>query len=41
MMGLVEENYRLPMVPINAGNREKLRKVVEELGLLQPAGVQR
>ena len=41
MMGLVEENYRLPMVPINAGNREKLQKVVEELGLLQPAGVQR
>jgi 4-hydroxy-tetrahydrodipicolinate synthase len=41
MMGLIEENYRLPMVPINAGNREKLQKVVEELGLLQPAGVQR
>jgi 4-hydroxy-tetrahydrodipicolinate synthase len=35
MMGLVEENYRLPLVPIGQGNREKLGKIVEELGLLQ------
>jgi len=35
MMGLLEENYRLPMVRIGAGNREKLAKVVEEVGLLQ------
>lgn len=41
MMGLIEENYRLPMVPISASNREKLQKVVEGLGLLQPAGVRR
>jgi 4-hydroxy-tetrahydrodipicolinate synthase len=41
MMGLIEENYRLPLVPISAANREKLQKVVEQLGLLQPAGVQR
>jgi 4-hydroxy-tetrahydrodipicolinate synthase len=37
MMGLIEENYRLPLVRITAGSREKLAKVVEETGLLQPA----
>jgi 4-hydroxy-tetrahydrodipicolinate synthase len=35
MMGLIEENYRLPMVRMNPANREKLAKVVEEVGLLQ------
>jgi 4-hydroxy-tetrahydrodipicolinate synthase len=35
MMGLIEENYRLPLVPITPGSREKLVKIVEELGLLQ------
>ena len=38
MMGMIEENYRLPLVPIGAANREKVTKVVEEAGLLQPAG---
>jgi len=38
MMGLIEENYRLPLVRITPANREKVAKVVEELGLLQPAG---
>jgi 4-hydroxy-tetrahydrodipicolinate synthase len=38
MMGLVEEQYRLPLVRINVANREKLAKIVEELGLLQAAG---
>ena len=38
MMGMIQENYRLPMVPITSASREKLVKVVEELGLLQPAG---
>jgi 4-hydroxy-tetrahydrodipicolinate synthase len=37
MMGLIEENYRLPMVRIGAANRQKLAKVVEEVGLLQTA----
>jgi 4-hydroxy-tetrahydrodipicolinate synthase len=37
MMGLIEENYRLPLLPITPASREKLSKVVEELGLLQPA----
>src|SRR3989442_2861663 len=35
MMGMIEENYRLPLVPITAASREKLSKVVEELGVLQ------
>jgi 4-hydroxy-tetrahydrodipicolinate synthase len=35
MMGLVEENYRLPLVRISPPNRDKLAKVVEQLGLLQ------
>jgi len=34
---MIEENYRLPLVPITAASREKLAKVVEELGLLQVA----
>jgi 4-hydroxy-tetrahydrodipicolinate synthase len=34
MMGLIEENYRLPMVPMAKENKEKLRKGMEELGLL-------
>jgi 4-hydroxy-tetrahydrodipicolinate synthase len=38
MMGLIEENFRLPLVRIAPSNREKVAKVVEELGLLQPAG---
>jgi 4-hydroxy-tetrahydrodipicolinate synthase len=38
MMGLIEENYRLPLVRITSANREKVAQVVEELGLLQPAG---
>jgi len=37
MMGLIEENYRLPLVRIGASNRAKLAKVVEEVGLLQTA----
>jgi 4-hydroxy-tetrahydrodipicolinate synthase len=37
MMGLIEENYRLPLVRITPANREKVAKIVEELGLLQPA----
>jgi 4-hydroxy-tetrahydrodipicolinate synthase len=37
MMGLIEENYRLPLVRISASNRDKLAKVVEEVGLLQTA----
>jgi 4-hydroxy-tetrahydrodipicolinate synthase len=35
MMGLIEENYRLPLVRMTPGNRERLAKVVEDVGLLQ------
>lgn len=35
MMGLIEESYRLPLVPINEQNKSKLRTVIAELGLLK------
>ncbi|HTZ59200.1 MAG TPA: 4-hydroxy-tetrahydrodipicolinate synthase [Acidobacteriaceae bacterium] len=35
MMGRLKENYRLPMVPVSAATRQKLKTVAEELGLLQ------
>jgi 4-hydroxy-tetrahydrodipicolinate synthase len=34
MMGLLEENYRLPMVPVSSATRQKLKALAEELGLL-------
>jgi 4-hydroxy-tetrahydrodipicolinate synthase len=39
MMGLIEENYRLPLVRITPANREKVGRTMEELGLLHPAKV--
>jgi 4-hydroxy-tetrahydrodipicolinate synthase len=39
MMGRIEEVYRLPMVPMQPGNRAKLEKVVTEAGLLQSHSV--
>ncbi|MDO8518600.1 MAG: 4-hydroxy-tetrahydrodipicolinate synthase [Deltaproteobacteria bacterium] len=33
MMGLIKEEYRLPLVPISEGNREKLKKVLRDFGL--------
>ena len=39
MMGLIEERYRLPLVPISDVNRAKLRKVAGDLGLLEQAEV--
>lgn len=38
MMGVIDENFRLPLVPITPGNREKLRRIVVELGLLEMVG---
>ena len=35
MLGQVEEEYRLPLVPMSAKNREVLRKTMKDLGLLQ------
>ncbi len=35
MMGILEENYRLPLVPINDAHRPKLEKVLRDLKLLK------
>ena len=37
MMGRVEENYRLPMVPVRRDTRSKLQKIATELGLIAKA----
>ena len=34
MMGMIEEVYRLPLVEMTAGNREKLRKILADLKLV-------
>ena len=36
-MGLLDENYRLPMVPPSAGAREKIMRVLQDLKLLGAA----
>jgi len=41
MMGLMGENYRLPLVPITAGNRANLQKIAESLGLTQSVAASR
>ncbi len=35
MMGLLEENFRLPLVPITEKSRTRVREVITELGLLE------
>jgi 4-hydroxy-tetrahydrodipicolinate synthase len=37
MMGLIGENYRLPLVPVQEQSRARLRSVLSELGLLKEA----
>jgi 4-hydroxy-tetrahydrodipicolinate synthase len=37
MMGLLEENFRLPLVPIQETSRDRIREVIAELGLLEKA----
>lgn len=37
MMGLLEENFRLPLVPITETSRAKVRAVLSELGVLESA----
>ncbi len=39
MMGMIQEVYRLPMVPMKPENRAKLEKVLAAQGLLQPQKV--
>jgi 4-hydroxy-tetrahydrodipicolinate synthase len=39
MMGKIEENYRLPLVPMRRDTRSKLQKIATEAGLIaKPAG---
>jgi len=35
MMGLLEENFRLPLVPVQEQSRQRIREVLVELGLLE------
>ncbi|HEY5073515.1 MAG TPA: 4-hydroxy-tetrahydrodipicolinate synthase [Pyrinomonadaceae bacterium] len=37
MMGLLDENFRLPLVPIQENSRARIREVIAELGLLESA----
>jgi 4-hydroxy-tetrahydrodipicolinate synthase len=37
LMGLLEENFRLPLVPITEKSRERVREVIVGLGLLESA----
>lgn len=39
MMGLLEENFRLPLVPITEASRARVREVLSELGVLDRASV--
>jgi 4-hydroxy-tetrahydrodipicolinate synthase len=38
MMGLIEENYRLPLVPLSSANRAALAAVLEDLSLVEGHG---
>lgn len=38
LMGLVEENLRLPLVPVEEKTREALRRVLADLGVLKETG---
>ena len=40
MMGMIEEVYRLPIVPMKPENRAKLEKVIASLGLLAKSAAQ-
>jgi len=37
MMGRIEENYRLPLVPMAPENRARLGAELEKLGLIEGA----
>jgi 4-hydroxy-tetrahydrodipicolinate synthase len=37
MMGMIEENFRLPLVPVQEKSRIRIREVLLELGLLREA----
>ena len=35
MMGMIEEEYRLPLVPMSTANRAKLRATLKACGILK------
>jgi 4-hydroxy-tetrahydrodipicolinate synthase len=35
MMGMMEDEFRLPLVPITSASREKLRKTLKACGVLK------
>jgi 4-hydroxy-tetrahydrodipicolinate synthase len=37
MMGVIEENFRLPLVPVQDATRNRMRTVLKELGLMKEA----
>ena len=37
LMGLIEENFRLPLVPVQDSTRTRMRTVIKELGLMKEA----
>jgi 4-hydroxy-tetrahydrodipicolinate synthase len=39
MMGLLEENFRLPLVPITEKSRARVREVLVDVGVLESATV--
>jgi 4-hydroxy-tetrahydrodipicolinate synthase len=39
LMGLLEENFRLPLVPVQEKSRARIREVISELGILESAHV--
>jgi 4-hydroxy-tetrahydrodipicolinate synthase len=41
MMGMMGENYRLPMVPMSPSGRTQIQKIAEELGIVQSVGATR
>jgi 4-hydroxy-tetrahydrodipicolinate synthase len=41
MMGMIDERYRLPLVPMAPENKARLRTVVEDLGLFEGSEVGR
>jgi 4-hydroxy-tetrahydrodipicolinate synthase len=41
MMGMLSENYRLPLVPMTPANRAQIQKIAEDLGIVQSVGAGR
>jgi len=35
LMGMIEENYRLPLVPMAEGNKQKMKELLQKLGIIK------